>query len=170
MTAGCSVCNHPRLSHIDRLIVAGNRSLASIAAEVGVHYSALRRHTAKHVARPAVPPANAPTTSGGGLPAGSSPVAVMRKTVDDLAAIDASKLPPAQRVAHLDALRRATESLARMEPPAAPDSVRIEDVEGLAPFLADVFLALEPYPDARKALGAVIEKHGATLGASSPSA
>lgn len=45
MSPHCSICNHDRQAHVDRLVLHG-RSLLSISRECGVSYDALRRHVA----------------------------------------------------------------------------------------------------------------------------
>ena len=166
MRARCAVCGHPRVAYVDRLVTAGNRSLKSIAAEVGVSYDALRKtHVPNHLpVAAAARGAAARGGGGGGVAPGASPLDVLRNNMDQLAAIDVTRLPASQRAQHLESVRRAAESLAKMEPPAAPTEVTLRDVRGLEEFLADVFLALEPHPEARRALRAVIEKHREALG------
>ena len=50
MSPHCTICNHDRQAHIDRLVLHG-RSLLSASRECGVSYDALRRHVKNgHVA------------------------------------------------------------------------------------------------------------------------
>jgi len=54
-------------------------------------------------------------------------------------------------------LRMAYTELAKISS-ATPDAVKINDVEGLPELLKDLFLALEPFPDARAAMADVLRE------------
>ena len=155
----CSICLSAQRSRIDAMMT-GNQPLSHIAKQYGVSYAALRRHKANHLGN-AMPPAPAPVT----IAAGSTPLEVLRGTVDALAAVDLAKLTPAQLGKHAENVRRAAESLARMEPPREPDAWRVRDVEGMDDFLADMLDALDPHPAALAALKPVIAKHMGPEGA-----
>lgn len=87
---------------------------AQVAVAIGVGRHSVQRHVASMHVAPQSPaqaqPASAP------LAPGASALDVMRRAVDDLIAIDTSQMSPAAKSAHYDALRRAAESLAKMEP------------------------------------------------------
>lgn len=57
-------------------------------------------------------------------------------------------------------LRLTYAELDRLDAGNGPTEVRVKDVEGLPELLGDLFKALEPFPDARRAMGAVLDKHG----------
>ncbi len=150
----CQVCHHPQVTAINALLTT-RQSTRSIAASMGVNYSALRRHKANHVpgARSSSRPPVAPPASG------SSPADIMRSIVDGLAAVDVASLSPMAHTRHIDAYRRAVESLAKMEPPTEPKSWRIVDIEGLPEMFGEMLDALDPYPAALKALAPIVAKY-----------
>ncbi len=135
-TSRCSVCNDARLPAINAMIASGKTLKDVHAVHVGTSYAALRRHAANHVAPSSSsrPPMVAPDPN-------ATPYEVMRKTVDDLRAIDTAGLAPRNAIIHLDALRRATESLARLSPvDPATSVIRVADVAGLNEFLGELLI------------------------------
>jgi hypothetical protein len=160
--ANCSVCRSNQLGYINSLVIAGTPSMKQIAANTGVSYDAIRRHTKNDhdgfvsASKPATT-----TASSTPLPAGSSPVDVMRRTLDDLAATDISKLPARAQAAHAESVRRVAESLARMDPSdSGPIEVRVADVPGLEGFLGDLLLILNEFPQIRARVAASMTEHG----------
>lgn len=143
----CTVCGHPRVAYMDRLLRGGSRSIKSVASEVGVSYAALRRHSQNHVGpatgnQPTSPSGSSGTTA---LPAGSTPYDVMRARVDDLAAMDTRTMSNRDRIQHSEELRRAAETLAKMTP-VDPDLGTIDpmSVPGVVEVLAMIFEATDP--------------------------
>lgn len=155
MRGSCRVCDHPRLNWINRQVAAG-RKMTAIRAELGedrAFYSALRRHVANHVANerddaPATSaPAAPPSPEADGPP---DAVEVLRSVVDELRKTDVSKLSGRLKTDHLEALRRAAETLGRMAPPAAPDEAEVNVLadrpRGIQKLVADLFLLAEGSP------------------------
>lgn len=57
-------------------------------------------------------------------------------------------------------LRLTYEALHKMDGGVSDREVRVADVQGLPELFGAMFKALEPFPDARRALGAVFAEHG----------
>ena len=139
----CSICSHDQASAIDATIEIG-RSLRSVAATFGVGYESLKRHRKNHL----------PVVSLGTTDAvtGETEAEYLVRLVSDLKDMDTTRFTPGQRIAHLDAVRRAVGDLARVSPPARPQVVEIHEVDGLAELIMAIFDALEQFPDARRSL------------------
>jgi hypothetical protein len=155
----CTLCRHKRVAYVDSLVAGGARSLLSIAKECGIPYSVVRRHVASgHAVRqaaPSAPPKSPP-------PPGSSPAAELRHQLDGLNATDASAMSPSARIALFDAKRRTAEALAKSTPPPSEDDAdvlaRYIRHPAVQRFEAEIFDALEPWPEARRALAEVVRK------------
>lgn len=156
-TANCTVCRSAMVGFIDAGIASGS-TLRSIANSTGVSYAALRRHAANHVAprsSGAVPTA----ASAAPLPPGASPLDSMRRRLDVLNAMDESTMSSRDRIQHSEELRRAAETLARMEPPSRPDGVSFAEVDGLAEFFADIAGLAAKFPMIQSDLAAISARH-----------
>ena len=144
----CSICSHDAASAIDATLEAG-RSIRSVADTFGVGYESLKRHRKNHLSV-------APVSQMAAV-AGESEAEYLARLVADLKDMDTTRFTPGQRIAHLDAVRRAVGDLAKVSPPARPQSVSFDEVDGLAELIMAIFDALEPFPEARKSLTPVYE-------------
>lgn len=167
MTTRCAVCLHPAVGAIDALVLAGSRSMSAIARDFGLHEKSMQRHARSHVAprrartsqdarddhgRRSTRPADAEAAT-------VDPAAALRSQLAALDDMDANDLSPSARISLFEERRRTLEALARVEPVPPSSVVDFRQVDGLAPLLADMMLALEPYPDARLALLDVVRRH-----------
>jgi hypothetical protein len=167
----CTACNHPGIVLITKAINDG-QSDYKVAGAFGLPRGVIQRHrTNRHqgvtqaaatrgkdlgAARRADPPPG----SGDDLP-DLGPDATPREKLQALV----SRLE--QEVQGLDylkpdlarELRLAYADLEKMADGLPPAVVRAADVPGLVEFLYDVHRALQPFPEARRALEAVFAKH-----------
>lgn len=156
----CVVCNHPQVAAINAAIAAGRPS-RRVAADFGIagKDSILRHVTNQH---PGAPPKPAPRGSHPSLrPVGGLPRERLEALLKVLEAQAASG-PVSPLLAQQ--LRQGYKDLDAMQGPPPQTEVRMRDVSGLTELLADLLLALEPFPDARRALSTVLEKHREALG------
>jgi hypothetical protein len=139
----CQVCAAPNVAAIDALVKAQAMTLRSIAADTGVAYSSLARHARNHVAKGAPPPV--PSTSS--LPDDATPFDVLRASLDDLLAMDTSKMSPRDRIGHREEIRRAVESLHKLTP-VDPSSMvlSVHDIAGLEDFIGMIADWLDTVP------------------------
>lgn len=84
----------------------------------------------------------------------------MRDVVRQLKRVNVDQLTDSAKVNHYNALRQAIMNLAALKPPVVDRKVTVADVDGLPELLGDMFKALEPFPEARRALSDVFRKHG----------
>lgn len=163
MATRCTVCNHPLVAEADKALAAG-ATVEAVARMLGVTRNSAGRHRANHLTAPAWKAARAfarnplPPVPPVEIDPDASTGEQMKALVDRLAAMDVNHMTPAQQVAHFDAHRRALESLSKMAGPAEPTEVAMDQVTGLSEFLSDAFVALEPFPDARRALIPVVAR------------
>ena len=131
------ITEDPRL---DQMLaeVWGGASAQAVAARYGVNDQALRR-----VVRKTVPPSARGTA--GGLDDATIPE-LMVEVVAHLRAVDVDKLPPAARTAHVEAYRRALETLAKFKPPEPPVAKPLEELPEFQAFVATLFPTVEPFP------------------------
>lgn len=146
----CSACFHADVIEIDADIREG-LSLNEVARRhPPLHARSLSRHVRNgHVA----PDPNAPPAAG--TPEAAErfdPIAALRRVASELEATDTSRLAPAAKIQHLDALRRVSADIARTLPPPAPTAVALEEVEGLEDFLEVLAEVLEPHRAIREHL------------------
>jgi len=146
----CSVCLHPRAAEADALLASG-KAVRAVARVIGVDRNAMNRHHQNHFSAPA---------SAEGRRVAADPTAstaeIMRGVVNDLRSVDTSSMTAHAKSVHLDNLRRATESLSRVEaPPPPPDDGR-PTWEEIRRMNALMFEALEPFVGARQALARVL--------------
>lgn len=157
--SACTVCNHPQASSLNAAL-AGGRSARRVAADFGLGKDAVLRHvTNQHPGAPQKnqPRVPAPTLQiSEGLPR-ERLEALLRQLEAQAAAGPVSPLLAQQ-------LRQGYKDLDAMQGPPPPTEVTMRDVAGLQELLSDLFLALEPYPEARKAMSAVLERHGEAPG------
>jgi hypothetical protein len=125
-------------------------------------YPALKRHIRQgHISGRAVEGGSSPSTNDA-IDPNASPVELMRAIVARLSTVDVTRLSANAQTSHLDAYRRAVETLAKLEPPPASSVARIHEIEGLGTFMAVLFRHLEPHPDIRFALVAELQRTGWT--------
>jgi hypothetical protein len=136
----CAACRAPNRSHLDALLVAGKKSMKAMAVETGVPYDAIRRHAANgHVTGLSKGASSSPSSAP--LPAGATPFEVMRKRVDDLAAMDTSTMSNRDRIQHSEELRRAAETLARLSPvDPTTQVITVADVMGLNELMGELLI------------------------------
>lgn len=162
MPTRCSVCDHKAVRVIDEVLLAGKRSMRSIAADFALGEKAVQRHSRNHLATRATASHATPDAAeramtspeGAQRPTvdpGASPLELMRSIVAQLQAVDVEALSATGQREHFNTFRLAVESLAKMEP-ATPAVVRIVDVEGLGEMMRDFHEGLKDYPGAREML------------------
>jgi hypothetical protein len=95
---------------------------------------------------------------------------MLRAALEELRAMDASRMSPVAQTARLDAIRRSAESLGKLEPPARAEVMTVADLEKIVvgkngatfgDLIGAWFRALEPWPMARAAM---VEATDQTLG------
>jgi hypothetical protein len=148
-STSCNVCRHARLAEADAALAA-RRTDASVARLLGLKKDAVRRHRLNHLA---VAP---PETRAASTDPAASAAAVLRDAMNGLRGIDTTTMSGPAKTAHMDALRRAAESLSRVEEPSPPSDDGRPTWEALRAMWAEMFLALEPFPEARMALAKVM--------------
>lgn len=148
MGATCTVCNHPQRAMIDAAITGG-KALKPTATAFNLGYDAMRRHNANHL----IPAQVAANPNGWQPPAGSS----WAEKMEALAlALEQGRV----RSDVAAQLRMTYKDLDEANTGDGPVSVTMADVPGLAEMFGDLFLALDPFPQAREAMGRVMRKHG----------
>jgi hypothetical protein len=167
----CSVCSSARAREVDDLIRSGRRSLRSIALAFELGEKAVQRHVnGGHVAprspgraRTSHATRNDAERVSASLPpsdaATGDPASTLRAQLADLDTMATEAMSVSARLQVMEERRRTLEALAKIEPLAPAQVVRIEDVDGLVEFLRDTMEALEPYIDARLAMVAVLDRH-----------
>jgi hypothetical protein len=164
MMALCATCNFAQHVAIDDMLRAG-RSARSIALAFASQDGPSRYSVDRHLAHRHV--AGMPAQTFGGAPKAvrraprgdDDPVAILREAMGFLRAMDPTKLSPAVLVARLDALRKAAESIAKIEPPRRNQDLIVDEILDmnngfLREAQAIAFLEMEPYPDLRERLTA----------------
>ncbi len=146
----CSACFHAEVLAVDAAVREG-LSLNEVARRFPpLHPKSLSRHVRNgHVA----PDPDAPPSPG--TPAAAErfdPIAALRRVASELEATDTSRLAPAAKIQHLDALRRVSADIARTLPPPEPTVVAMEEVQGLEDFLEVLMEVLEPHRAIREQL------------------
>jgi transposase-like protein len=157
----CSACANDRRREIDADLRLPKAVASRVARRYGVSEQALRRHIRGGHVEPAQGASQA--TQGAAQSSDDSPAAVLREAVDALRAMDVTKLAPRAQMDRVDALRRATEALAKIEPAKRVETMTMDDyldAEGglMRRFIASLFHHLEPYPAVREAVLADIKK------------
>jgi hypothetical protein len=154
----CTVCAHVDIDQIDAELRSGGTHRKVAAAHPPLHARSVGRHERNgHVA----PDPNAPGRPGAPQdPERFDPIAALRRVAAELEATDTSRLAPAAKIQHLDALRRVSADIARTIPPAPPDEVTIEQVEGMEAFLSVLIEVLEPHVQIRDRLRERLEQEG----------
>jgi hypothetical protein len=151
----CAVCAHPRVADADSWLVIGKPHTA-VAKLIGVSRYSVDRHVLNgHVVGSPSSGRQAPV-----VPANAGPVDLMRSIVDQLGSIDVSRLSPHAQTNHLDAYRRAVESLSKIAPPPAAETVRVEETEGYWDLMRVLWKNLEPHPAIRVAMAEDLERAG----------
>src|SRR5689334_3612052 len=119
----CSVCSHVDIEQIDAELRAGGSHRKVASAHPPLHARSVGRHERNgHVA----PDPSAPGTPGAPqAPERFDPVAALRRVAAELEATDTSRLAPAAKIQHLDALRRVSADIARTIPPPVPNEVTV---------------------------------------------
>lgn len=143
----CLACTHPQAQMLDAALAAG-QSQGSVARAFGLHKDIVGRHVRKgHVLIPgrAGKIIQRPAPDAGSADAER----LIRDIVASLHDIDVSALSTAAQMALFRERRLAAEALAKVAAPLLGGAVKVEDVEGLADFIAVVATELEPYPEAR---------------------
>ena len=145
--AQCTICNDPQRAQIDAAL-QGGMAIRKTASTFSVKYDATRRHWMNHV----VPTVQGANPNGWQPPAGAS----WRDKMEALAtALETGKI----RSDMAAQLRMAYKELDEADT-GGPLELTVADVPGLAEMMGELFLALDPYPQAREAMGKVMRKHG----------
>lgn len=170
-TTKCHTCLSPYQAQADALYVAG-ASASAVAKRLNLPTQSMQRHVRLgHVSRTAhaepqatvCPPGQAPSTFTDrptGRATQGDMQAELQQQLDELNAMDTTGLSPTTLIALSDAKRRTAESLAKASP-ATPGVVRVLDVEGLPELIRESYMALRPFPEARRALLAAWRREGA---------
>lgn len=155
----CYVCSHPRAREADRWLIEG-RTHVAVAKALGLSRQSVNNHVKSgHVAALQNPPAPPPTQAKPPASRGSTPEDLINAIVASLDAIDMSRLPLSQQMDLARERRLAAEALAKLVPAPRPTVVTVKDIDGYADLEALEFAALEPFPEARKALAAALRKY-----------
>jgi hypothetical protein len=159
----CATCDFAQHVAIDDMLRVG-RSARSIASAFAGQGGPSRYSVDRHLAHGHVAGMSAQMSGGAPqdvhpAPGGDDPVAVLREAMGFLRAMDQAKLSPAVLVARLDALRKAAESIAKIEPPRRHQDLTVDEILDmnngfLREAQAIAFLEMEPYPDLRERLTA----------------
>ncbi len=138
----CSICAHKDRLSIDASLAT--LSASAVALTYGVGVQSLRRHRRSgHIAGA---PSSAKGTSGTSPGGSSDPLSVMEEALDRLRSMDPGRISPAAQVARIDAMRRTSESIAKLRPAVLteqPFSIPEDHPPGIRPFIEILFRNLE---------------------------
>jgi hypothetical protein len=160
-TSSCTVCDHEQHEEIDAQLRAGvpQTTVAGVfelgAASVGRHVRNGHVPPGPSADVPVAVPRGRGRSRGRGVVRSDSsdPVGMAREIIEELRAVDVSKLPPSARSGHYAEMRKALETLHRLDPKTAePTIVSMHDVEGLPEFLEILADVLEPHVAIRREL------------------
>lgn len=154
----CSVCSDPRREQIDAELRAG-RSKLGIVRRYNVGRGAINGHTLNGHVRPGP---EEPTDIEETLELAADD-ATPRERLETLIKGLEQQVKAAGKTPRTDLIRElrlAYGDLAKLEPPREAQTVDVTEVPELVEFFSEVFVALEPFPEARQALRPVLEKHG----------
>lgn len=151
----CQVCNSPYAKQINDAVAAhvsgeAVSSMRAIASRFGVHKDALLRHqNNRHPGTIAADGSKAgnPELTGTELERLKAAAAILESDFRSRPAAETSR-----------ELRLIWQRVAELEGQNTPKSVGVEDVEGLPELVAAWAEALEPWPDARRAMQEVTER------------
>ncbi len=146
-----TLIGHPQQVAIDAAL-AGGMPLRAVGRSFGVGYAAVQRYVAKGNV-----PQRQATSATRTVPDGAGHAEVLREALDGLRDMDPSRMAPAAQVARIDAIRRAAESLGKIEPaPASPTltvdafmEVQMENGRTVGDWFRTLMDVLEPYPEVR---------------------
>lgn len=143
----CSVCTHRDVKLIDEALRNG-MSQRGAATRFGVTHDALRRHAVNgHIDDYDGP---APKVKANGTP---------REDLESVRKLLVAKLASgAIRTDEIRELRITLETLDKLSGGDKPEVTSVYDLDGYRELEAAMFDALEPYPDARKALAGVLRE------------
>lgn len=176
MGATCGVCNHPRRADIDQARRDG-WSQRRIGKAFDVGKDTVGRHY--HMNHPTVPPdlRRAMGTSSVTPPPppdadespdpGRSPLDILRASRDSL---EAKVTQGTARTDEYRELRQTIEAIGKLEGTDVQKTASVEDVRGLPELLAAWAVALEPFPEARKAMEAATRRVAPQLLEAAPDA
>lgn len=144
--ATCLTCQHPQRKVIEAAILGG-KSVTGTAAAFGLKKDALLKHRKNHMLIP-----TAGAVAGWRPERGETREAALDRVI---AAVANGTMRP-------DVAAQVRIALKEREEAGGPEVTewRLRDVEGLEELLADLLDALDPFPQALAALGAVLAKHG----------
>ncbi len=151
--AKCPICHHDQVANINAGI-AGGQSQRSISRLYGMTTKSVRKHIQEEhrgvqkVVDETAEKSSAPTPDP--TPEGRLKSLILRLEAD----MQMQSGPLRPELAR--ELRMAYTELSKISQ-ATPDAVKVEDVEGLPELLKDLFLALEPFPEARAAMADVLK-------------
>lgn len=152
----CPICNHDQAANINAGI-NGGQSQRSIAKLWQLNIRTIKKHvndrhagvTTLAAGKPTEEPTESVEATPEPTPEGRLKGLILRLEAD----MQAQSGPVRPELAR--ELRMAYTELAKISH-ATPDAVKITDVEGLPELLKDLFLALEPFPEARTAMADVL--------------
>lgn len=146
----CTVCNHPQATEIN-VAVASGQPRRVVARRFALGHDALNRHY--HHGHPGVVAAPEPLRKT--LPAGEG--ATPRENLEAVIAMYGAKLRAGTlRVDEARELRVASAALDEMGGGEAPVPQTWREVGGWQELEAEIFAALEPFPEARQALACAL--------------
>lgn len=147
----CLTCAHPRLADIDELL-RRDVPFATISRRMDVSARSLRGHFGDgHVPPAPEGPPSVESVRGGG---DADPARALQDVLNALVAQDTATMSESARTRHADQVRRAAESLAKMQPEDVDSRVRelTEERDGLLTRSRAVATVLERFPEARSAV------------------
>lgn len=158
----CQACNHTQASAIDDLLRARSRSFSAIGRSFGLAQKVISRHAQAHVAglgprQPRTATTATGTTEQAHSRPGNDPTATvdpgdeLRAQLAELQAMETDELTPTARLNLMDSRRRTAEALSKLSP-IVPSVVTVSQVDGLGEIFANIYGALQAFPEARAAL------------------
>jgi hypothetical protein len=118
----CKVCNHPRVAEADALLNAGTSDQKAAIALGGMTRASVRRHRTSGHVKPSPSAPIAPARP----PADGSPASRVHAILDNLDAVDVTKLSTSAQVAYFNTRLRAIETLNRIAPSTLPAETEAE--------------------------------------------
>jgi hypothetical protein len=146
------VCDHPRISEIDAALGTSEPRRA-VARRLSVSHPSLNRHYYGHW----LPGKQEHDAAAASLPV--APGGTPREQLEaQLARLRQQAGTGPMRVDLAREIRTTLTTIDQMAGGAAPRKPQLEDVEGWPELSAAIFAALEPHPEARRALAEVLRE------------